>query len=73
MSLTYREAYDCLIAAQQSPHPADCFTVKQFADDTGLAERTALKRLMDMVEDGKLETVKTSIDGHLTRVFWFTE
>lgn len=71
--LTHTQMYRDLVEAATRDVPADSFTVKDFIEDTGMPERSALKRLKDKAAEGLLESRKTPVDGHLTWVFWFPE
>ena len=69
--LTFEELFADLVEASTRTLPEQYFTVREFADRTGKPTRTALRELVAMAEEGRLEMQLAVLDGHQARVFWF--
>lgn len=71
--LTFDQLYSDLVEAERlKAPPDDSFTAAQFAESSGLAETTAMRRLKKLVTEGNLES-GIFIDGRERRFFWFVD
>jgi hypothetical protein len=68
----FETLYAALVAEQCVQLPEHYFTCAQFANDTGLAHMTALRILEARVKAGVLATRMVSLEGHASRIYWFT-
>jgi len=71
--LTFEQLYEDLVSASTTNVPDKFFTIKQFMSDTGLSYWLSRKRLLKMVDDGELETMKSIVDGNSVRIWWFSD
>jgi DNA-binding Lrp family transcriptional regulator len=68
------QLYQDLVAAERQRGVGDGeFTTQQFADDTGMSENAARRRLKALRGDGVVDGEKRVVDGHSRAVWWMVE